>query len=137
MNLSDLQQQITTEILYYVFTVLVTFDVATGVGKAWKLGKLKSRTLRDGLFGSMAELLALILCMSATKLIPATSFIVFAILIYMILKELTSVVENLIEMGAKLPSWLIKGLQINTDRINDMNLDDLVKEIDENIEVKK
>ena len=54
----------------------------------------------------------------------------------MCLKELTSVIENLIEIGARLPNWLIKGLQINTDRINDMNLDDLVKEIDKE-EVEK
>ncbi|MGL5068462.1 MAG: phage holin family protein [Sarcina sp.] len=131
MNLSDVYQQITMEVLYYIFTILVVFDVAAGMGKAWKYGRLKSRTLRDGLFGSMAEILSLILCMLATKLVPLTNFIVFAILIYMILKELTSVVENLIEMGAKLPSWLIKGLQINTDKLNDMNLADLVvKEID-------
>ncbi|WP_297521622.1 phage holin family protein [uncultured Clostridium sp.] len=137
MNLSDVYQQITMEVLYYIFTILVVFDVATGMGKAWKYGRLKSRTLRDGLFGSMAEILSLILCMLATKLVPPTNFIVFAILIYMILKELTSVVENLIEMGAKLPSWLIKGLQINTDKLNDMNLADLlVKEIDKE-EVKK
>lgn len=131
MDLSDLQQQITMEILYYVFTILVAFDIATGIGKAWKSGRLKSRTLRDGLFGSIAEILVLLLCIISTMLVPLTNFIVFAILIYMILKELTSVVENLIEMGAKLPIWLIKGLQINSDKINNLSPNDLInKEVE-------
>lgn len=121
MNLIELQKQITMETLYYVFTILVAFDVATGVCKAWKAGRLKSRTLRDGLFGSIGEILALILCISSAKIVPVTNFIVFAILVYMILKELTSIIENLVEIGAKIPKWLIKGLQVNTDKLENLN----------------
>ncbi|MGL4761889.1 MAG: phage holin family protein [Sarcina sp.] len=131
MNLSDVYQQITMEVLYYIFTILVAFDVATGMGKAWKHGRLKSRTLRDGLFRSMADILTLILCMIAARLVPLTNFIVFMILVYMIVKELTSVVENLLEMGAKLPNWLVKGLKVNADILDDMELEDLlIKEIE-------
>lgn len=116
--IQELQKNITLETLYYVFAVLVIFDVITGCAKAWKGGKLKSRTLRNGLFGSIGELLALILCIFIATIVPMAALLVFAILIFMVLKELTSIVENLIELGAKLPQWLIKGLQVQTDKIN-------------------
>lgn len=118
--IQELQKNITLETLYYVFAVLVIFDVITGCAKAWKGGKLKSRTLRNGLFGSIGELLALILCIFIATIVPMAALLVFAILIFMVLKELTSIVENLIELGAKLPQWLIKGLQVQTDKINNM-----------------
>lgn len=116
-----LNEHVTLETLYYVFAVLVVFDVITGCAKAWKAGRLKSRTLRNGLFGSIAELLALILCIFVAVIIPLAGALVFAILVFMILKELTSVVENLVELGAKLPDWLIRGLQVQTDKLNNLN----------------
>lgn len=116
-----LQENVTLETLYYVFGILVVFDVITGCVKAWKLGKLKSRTLRNGLFASMGELLALVLCVFIAVIIPFSTILVFSILVFMILKEITSIVENLVELGAKLPSWLIKGLQVQTDKINNLN----------------
>lgn len=118
--INQLQNHIALETLYYMFAVLVIFDVITGCSKAWKKGKLKSRTLRNGLFGSIGELLALILCIFIATIVPMASLLVFAILVFMILKELTSIVENLIELGAKLPQWLIKGLQVQTDKLNNL-----------------
>lgn len=116
-----LNEHVTLETLYYVFAVLVIFDIVTGCIKAWKGGRLKSRTLRNGLFGSIGELLALILCIFVAIIIPIAGPLVFSILVFMILKELTSVVENLVELGAKLPTWLIKGLQVQTDKLNNLN----------------
>ena len=120
-----LNKHVTLETLYYAFAVLVIFDITTGCTKAWKAGRLKSRTLRDGLFGSIGELLALILCIFVAIIIPIAGPLVFVILIFMILKELTSVVENLVELGAKLPDWLIRGLQVQTDKLNNLkNIDE-------------
>ncbi|MFR5264509.1 phage holin family protein [Clostridium sp.] len=120
MNL--LKEHVTLETLYYVFAVLVIFDVITGCAKAWKAGRLKSRNLRNGLFGSIGEMLALILCIFVAILIPIASPLVFAILVFMILKELTSVMENLVELGAKLPDWLVRGLQVQTDKLNNLEI---------------
>ncbi len=116
--INELQKNITLETLYYVFAMLVIFDVITGCAKAWKAGRLKSRTLRNGLFGSIGEMLALLLCIFIAGIVPISSPLVFAILVFMVLKEITSIVENLVELGAKLPSWLIKGLQVQTDKLN-------------------
>ena len=117
--INELQKNITLETLYYAFAVLVIFDVITGCAKAWKAGRLKSRTLRNGLFGSIGEMLALLLCIFIGIIIPISSPLVFAVLVFMVLKEITSILENLVELGAKLPSWLIKGLQVQTNKLND------------------
>lgn len=120
--IQELQKNITLETLYYVFATLVVFDVITGCAKAWKAGRLKSRTLRNGLFGSIGEMLALILCIFVASIIPIAGALVFAILVFMILKEFTSIVENLVELGAKLPRWLVIGLQVQTDKIDNLNI---------------
>lgn len=119
--LQELFKQITLQTMYMIFSVLVTSDVFTGMVKAWKLGKFKSRSLRDGLFGSMGELITLALCILAANLLPFTRFIVFALLIYMSVKELYSVVENLIEIGVKFPTWIVKGLQVFIDQNNNLD----------------
>lgn len=120
--LLKLKEQITLETIYYVFTILVATDILTGVVKAWKKGDFKSRSLRDGMFGSLAELILLVLCILASKLVPITSFIVFVVLLVMIFKELSSIVENLIECGAKLPIWLTKGLKVYTDKLDNLDI---------------
>lgn len=114
----ELQKNITLETLYYIFATLVFFDIVTGMAKAWKKQNFKSRTLRNGMFASMGEILALLLCIFIGSIIPIAEVVVFAILIFMVLKEITSIIENLTELGAKLPNWLTKGLQIQTDKFN-------------------
>lgn len=118
MDLVNLQEMITLETLYTVFSILVVADVISGVIKAWKQGRLRSRTLRDGLIASIGELFMLLLCILAAELVPITSIVVFAVLLFMALKELISICENLLEIGVKLPNFLIKGLQIKIDQIN-------------------
>lgn len=113
-----LKENVTLDILYKAFTICVTFDVLTGVIKAWKTGRLKSRTLRDGLFGSVGELITLLLCIIATSLIPLLGTIVFTLILFMILKELYSIIENLIVIGVKFPNWMVKGLQVYTDQLD-------------------
>lgn len=112
MDLVQLQELITLETLYKVFSILVVADIISGCIKAWKQERLKSRTLRDGLIASIGELFLLLLCIIAAELVPITAIVVFAVLIFMALKELISICENLLETGVKLPNFLIKGLQI-------------------------
>ena len=112
------------ETLYLIFSILVVGDVITGIIKAWKNGRLKSRTLRDGLFASLGELILLLLCIGAAELVPLTILIVFSILIFMVIKELCSILENLLEIGARVPSWLVKGLKIYVDKFDNLEMED-------------
>lgn len=113
-----LQQNITLEVLYYTFAIFVAVDILTGVIKAWKNGRMKSRTLRDGLFGSMAEIILLFVCMLINYFIPISGPIIFILFVWMNIKELTSICENLLEIGCRLPSWLVKGLRVYTEKLD-------------------
>lgn len=121
-----LQENITLEVLYYVFALFVSMDILTGVVKAWKNGRMKSRTLRDGLFGSIAEIILLFICMVVNCLIPIARPVIFILFVWMNIKELTSICENLLEIGCNLPGWLVKGLKVYTDK-----LDGLEQTVDE------
>ena len=91
---------------------------------------MKSRTLRDGLFASVAEILILVIAVIVTKLIPATTIPVFIVMIFMCIKELYSILENLTELGARLPKFLVKGLDVYINKIDNL-------EIKKDEEVKK
>lgn len=118
--ITELQKHIALETIYYIFALLMCFDVITGVIKAWKQGKFKSRTMRDGLFGSIGELVLLLLLITIATIIPVTTFIVFALLMFMTFKELGSIAENLQEIGVKLPTWALKGLQVYTNKLDNL-----------------
>lgn len=116
-----LRKNIAVETIYYAFSFLVAFDVITGVVKAWKQGRFRSRTMRDGLFASLGEIMLLALCVAATTFMPITETVVFLLIVYMILKELTSIIENLVEIGVKMPLWVVQGLKIYSDKINNLD----------------
>ena len=122
-----LQENVTLEALYYLFTFLVFMDVITGVTKAWKQGRVKSRTLRDGLFGSVGELILLFIAIVIANIIPVAAALIFVLIIFMSLKELWSICENLIEIGVKLPGFLVKGLQVYTDKIDNLGNEEQLK----------
>lgn len=116
-----LQENITLEVLYYIFAFFVAMDILTGVVKAWKNGRMKSRTLRDGLFGSIAEIILLFICMLVNYLIPISGPVIFILFVWMNVKELTSICENLLDIGCNLPSWLVKGLKVYTDKLDSLD----------------
>lgn len=116
-----LKESITLEVLYYIFTAFVAFDIITGMVKAWKHGRFKSRTLRDGLFASLGEVLLLALAIIIGILIPIAKPIIFILFIFMCLKELASIIENLIQIGVNVPAWLTKGLNVYTEKLNTLD----------------
>lgn len=120
--LLELIKQVELEVLYQLFSIFVAFDVLTGVMKAWKKRRMKSRTLRNGLFASIAEMLVLIIAVIIANLIPATVFPVFIVMLWMCFKELYSIIENLTELGARLPKFLIKGLDIYINKIDNLEI---------------
>lgn len=121
--INELQKHVTLETLYFMFAILVGLDVLTGVIKAWMQGRFRSRTMRNGLFASMGELILLLLAIIIATLIPFAIIIVFSLLIAMGFKELGSISENLTEIGVKLPKWWLKGLQVYTEKLDTLEND--------------
>ena len=121
-QLTNLMKEIELSVLYQLFSVFVGLDVLTGIIKSFKNGRMKSRTLRDGLFASVAEILILVIAVIVTKLIPATTIPVFIVMIFMCIKELYSILENLTELGARLPKFLVKGLDVYINKIDNLEI---------------
>lgn len=125
-----IMQYVTLEGLYTLFAIFVAIDVFTGVIKAWKQRRLKSRTLRDGLFASMAEMLILVLGIVITKIVPVTTIAVIVVMVWMCIKELYSILENITEIGGRIPKFLIKGLAVYINKIDNIEIKN-VEKIDE------
>ena len=47
-----------------------------------------------------------------------TQFIGWFVLITFIINEIRSILENLVQMDVELPPWLVKGLEVASDKIN-------------------
>lgn len=125
--LKELNTYITLNTLYTLFAFFIFVDNITGLIKAFKTGRIKSRTLRDGLFCSVGELVLLAMAITLVYFIPVIRLFIFMLIFFMALKELISVLENLVEIGVRLPKWLIKGLKVYTDKIENIGEQEIEK----------
>ena len=125
--LKELNTYITLNTLYTLFAFFIFVDNVTGLIKAFKTGRIKSRSLRDGLFCSVGELVLLAIAIILVYFIPKISLFIFMLIFFMALKELISILENLVEIGVRLPKWLIKGLKVYTDKIENLGEQEIEK----------
>lgn len=116
----EIESYITLNTLYTLFAYFIFLDTVTGLIKAFKNRRIKSRTLRNGLFCSVGELVLLAMAITLVYFIPVIRLFIFMLIFLMVLKELISILENLVEIGVKLPKWLIKGLKVYTDGIENL-----------------
>ncbi len=125
--IKELNTYITLNTLYTLFAFFIFLDNITGIIKAFKKCRIKSRTLRDGLFCSVGELVLLAIAITLVYFIPVIRLFIFMLIFFMALKELISILENLVEIGVKLPKWLIKGLKVYTDKIENLGEQEIEK----------
>ena len=123
----EIETYMTLNTLYTLFAFFIFVDNVTGLIKAFKTGRIKSRTLRDGLFCSVGELVLLAIAITLVYFIPVIRLFIFMLIFFMALKELISILENLVEIGARLPKWLIKGLKVYTDKIENLGEQEIEK----------
>ena len=119
MNL--LRENVKLETLYYIYIIFVGVDIITGMIKAWQKGSFKSRTLRNGLFVSLGEMVFLALAAIIATLIPIAEMPIFFIFVTMSIKELSSIVENLVVIGVPVPNWLCRGLNVYTEKLDNLH----------------
>ena len=123
----EIERYMTLNALYTLFAFFIFVDNVTGLIKAFKTGRIKSRSLRDGLFCSVGELVLLAIAIILVYFIPKISLFIFMLIFFMALKELISILENLVEIGVRLPKWLIKGLKVYTDKIENLGEQEIEK----------
>lgn len=111
--------------LVVVWVLLMAADYATGSAAALKAGAWSSREARDGLWhkaGCIAAVLAAgLLDLVAGQIIANlpgvdlpfsyTVFLCPLVLVWYILTEAGSIIENAGEMGAPIPAWLTKAIE--------------------------
>ncbi len=113
--------EVTLEVLFKVFFIEIIIDFVTAVLVAAKNGKLKSRTCSNGMFRSIGECIVLGIFISVDYLVPSMNGILATFIAGFIFKEGLSIVENLVNLDVWIPESIKKTLQVETDKINNLN----------------
>lgn len=105
--------------IFLVPIVMMLFDYVTGVMKAWHLNAISSSKLRDGLNHKAGECIIILIAVFLQKTLGTPKEITIFVSVYIIVMELISIIENLDEIGVKIPNWVkTKLLSIVEDKEN-------------------
>lgn len=92
--------------IFIVPMVMMLFDYITGVMKAWQMNAISSSKLRDGLNHKAGECIIILIAVFLQKTLGTPKEITIFVSIYIIIMEIISIIENLDEVGVKIPSWV-------------------------------
>lgn len=133
-------------ILLIIWTAAMVLDYISGTIAARKNGEWNSERAREGLAHKGGMILVVLVsmlfdaCLALVAInIPGLNMtwpgIIFpVVLVWYVLTELGSVLENSIKMGASYPEWLVKGLKITAEAVShvgDSTVDKLGEEEDD------
>ena len=124
-------------VLILILFILAVVDFATGWANAIKRGTWKSKTARDGIAHKVAMFVVVVvsgmidLCLAvACAAMPDLHFSYPAIMLplvlaWYIITEFGSILENAALLGAPVPAWLLKALEVGkklVDKVADENI---------------
>ena len=107
----------------------MALDYISGSAAACKEGKWSSQVARDGLWHKMGMVLAVVVAAIADGVLtvlcqqlPAMGIawpgmVLPVVLVWYLLTELGSILENALRLGAKVPGWLANLLQATKDQL--------------------
>lgn len=95
--------------------ILIIIDIATGVVIAWRNNDFKSAKMREGLSKKFGELVYILIGI-LTKFALGTEMILYFVVIYICLMELSSLAENCDKLGVKIPDKLKEKLNNKEDK---------------------
>lgn len=115
-----------------IWLLCVLLDYLAGSFAAKKAGEWSSAIAREGLWHKLGEIFAVLvaaLCDIALGVIvkgsginigfELSAFITPVVLLWYIITELGSIIENAGKLGARIPKWLQKSLKQYRDKIDD------------------
>ena len=107
----------------------MALDYISGSAAACKEGKWSSKVAREGLWHKMGMVLAVVVAAIADgvltvlcRQLPAMGIawpgmVLPVVLVWYLLTELGSILENAVRLGAKVPGWLANLLQATKDQL--------------------
>ena len=124
--------------LVVVWVLCMVLDYATGSAAALRAGEWASKTARDGLWHKLGEVVAVLVAAILDGVIrlvlanlPAlelpfeyTTLVSALVLVWYILTELGSIVENAGALGAAVPNWLARMIAALEDTVDQAAEDD-------------
>lgn len=134
--------------LVLAWVACMLLDYATGSFAALRAGEWSSKTARDGLWHKLGAIVAVLVAIILDGVIglilaniPALSlpfdytvFLSVLVLVWYIMTELGSIVENAGKLGAPIPSWLAKAIAALEASVDDAG-DKLAPEEDEDKQI--
>lgn len=117
---------------YWVFLAPVFFiliDIATGFLSAWKEENINSSALRNGLVKKCGELFCIAIGEILTYGLSLPHYIIYGISLYIILMEIISNLENISEMGVKVPRFVTEKFK-KVDDLTNADYASVKKDID-------
>ena len=113
-----------------VWVLAMALDYISGTAAACKVGKWSSATARQGLWHKGGMILVVAVSAIADGIIVVIGdqlpigfswpgLLLPLVLAWYIITEFGSILENAVEMGTKVPSWLIKMLKISLKAVNE------------------
>jgi toxin secretion/phage lysis holin len=92
--------------------VLMVIDVITGVAKAWKNKRLRSRNALYGYARKVLIFTVLVLANILDKIFGLNGALAYGTILFYIANESLSIVENLAQFGVKIPSIITDRLHV-------------------------
>ncbi|MCY8280202.1 holin family protein [Bacillus inaquosorum] len=92
--------------------VLSIIDVITGVIKAWKFKKLRSRSAWFGYVRKMISFLVVIVANIIDTILNLNGVLTFGTVLFYIANEGLSITENLAQIGVKIPAAITDRLHV-------------------------
>lgn len=126
--------------LIYMLIILMIIDIITGVSKAFIQKKLWSRKSTYGFGRKILIFFIIVLANIIDNIFNFNGILVYATVIFYIINECLSIIENYALLGGKIPKQLEETLELLQEK-NDATdqIDKILKKPDESvvIEVKK
>ncbi|MES5397261.1 phage holin family protein [Bacillus amyloliquefaciens] len=92
--------------------ILSILDVVTGIIKAWKLKKLRSRNAWFGYVRKMLSFLVVIVANIIDTITNLNGVLTFGTVLFYIANEGLSITENLAQIGVKIPAVITDRLHV-------------------------
>ncbi len=99
--------------------VLIIIDIITGIVKAWKFKKLRSRSAWFGYVRKMLTFLVIIVANIMDQILGLSGVLTFGTVLFYVSQEVLSITENLAQVGVKVPKAITDRLQVIEEKSED------------------